>query len=45
MDLSASIIDLKPNPNIADFGPGDTVRVHAKVVEGDESASSSSKAS
>ena len=35
MELSASIIDLKPNPNIADFGPGDTVRVHAKVVEGD----------
>ena len=25
MDLSASIIDLKPNPNIADSGPGDTV--------------------
>ena len=35
MDLSRTIIDLKENPNIEDFGPGDTVRVHAKVVEGD----------
>jgi large subunit ribosomal protein L19 len=34
-DISAAILDLKPNPNVADFGPGDTVRVHAKVVEGD----------
>lgn len=33
MDLSASVLDLKPNPDIAEFGPGDTVRVHAKVVE------------
>lgn len=30
-----SLIDLKPNRNIPDFRPGDTVRVHAKVVEGD----------
>ena len=35
MELSASILDLKPNPNIAEFGPGDTVRVHAKLVEGE----------
>ena len=35
MELSASVLDLKPNPNVADFGPGDTVRVHAKVVEGE----------
>ncbi len=35
MDLSVSILDLKPNPKIAEFGPGDTVRVHAKVVEGE----------
>ncbi len=35
MDLSTSILDLKPNPKIAEFGPGDTVRVHAKVVEGE----------
>jgi len=35
MELSATILDLKPNPNVADFGPGDTVRVHAKVVEGE----------
>ncbi len=30
-----STLDLKPNPNIPDFRPGDTVRVHAKVIEGD----------
>lgn len=30
-----SLIELKPNRNIRDFKPGDTVRVHAKVVEGD----------
>jgi len=35
MELSASVLDLKPNPNVPDFGPGDTVRVHAKVVEGE----------
>src|SRR6266540_3095022 len=29
-----SYLDLKPNPNIPDFRPGDSVRVHAKVVEG-----------
>jgi large subunit ribosomal protein L19 len=35
MELSAKVLDLKPNPNVEDFGPGDTVRVHAKVIEGD----------
>jgi large subunit ribosomal protein L19 len=30
-----SYVDLKRNPNIPDFQPGDSVRVHAKVVEGD----------
>ena len=35
MELSQSVLDLKPNPNIAEFGPGDTVRVHAKIVEGE----------
>ena len=35
MDLSAALLDLKPNPNVADFGPGDVVRVQAKVVEGE----------
>jgi len=30
-----SYVDLKRNPNIPDFRPGDSVRVHAKVVEGD----------
>jgi len=33
MDIK-SIVDIKPNQNIPDFGPGDTVRVSAKVVEG-----------
>ena len=35
MDLSKTILDLKENPNIEDFKPGDSVRVHAKVVEGE----------
>jgi len=30
-----SLIDAKPNPKIPAFRPGDTVRVHAKVVEGE----------
>lgn len=30
-----SHVELKPNRNIPDFRPGDTVRVHAKVIEGD----------
>ncbi len=34
MDAS-SFLELKKNPQIPDFRPGDTVRVHAKVVEGD----------
>ena len=34
MDVQ-SLLDLKPNPNIPPFRPGDTVRVHAKVVEGE----------
>jgi len=32
---AASYVDAKPNPQIPDFRPGDSVRVHAKVVEGD----------
>jgi large subunit ribosomal protein L19 len=35
MDLSTTILNLKPNPAVDEFGPGDTVRVHAKVVEGE----------
>jgi len=31
----ASIIENKPNPNIPVLSPGDTVKVSAKVVEGD----------
>jgi large subunit ribosomal protein L19 len=34
MDLNG-IIDLQPNANVPQFGPGDTVRVSAKVVEGE----------
>ncbi len=30
-----SLIEVEANPDIPPFGPGDTVRVHAKVVEGD----------
>jgi large subunit ribosomal protein L19 len=26
---------LEPNPNVADVHPGDTVKVHARIVEGD----------
>ncbi len=31
----ASLIEVKPNPNIPALAPGDTVKVSAKVVEGD----------
>ena len=31
----ASLIEVKPNPNISDIAPGDTVKVGTKVVEGD----------
>ncbi len=34
MDMS-SFVELQPNPNIPEFGPGDTIRVSAKVVEGE----------
>jgi large subunit ribosomal protein L19 len=34
MDVD-SVSNFKANPNIAPFGPGDRVRVSAKVVEGD----------
>jgi len=35
MDVS-SLIEMKPNPKIATFAPGDTVKVRAKIVEGDK---------
>ncbi len=35
MDMS-SVIEVKPNPNVAEFDVGDTVRVTVKVVEGDK---------
>jgi len=31
----ASLIEIKPNPNIPALAPGDTVKVTAKVVEGE----------
>ncbi|GAH29187.1 unnamed protein product [marine sediment metagenome] len=34
MDV-ASLVEVKPNPNIPALAPGDTVRVNAKIVEGD----------
>jgi len=30
-----SVVELKKNPRIPDFRPGDSVRVHARVVEGE----------
>ena len=30
----ASLIEIKPNANIPDISPGDTVKVSAKIVEG-----------
>ncbi len=35
MDIT-SLTEVKPNPNIPAVTPGDTVRVSAKVVEGDK---------
>jgi len=34
MDLNKAV-DVRENPNIEEFGPGDAVRVHLKVVEGE----------
>ena len=31
----SSLVDIKPNPNIPVLAPGDTVKVSAKIVEGD----------
>ncbi len=31
-----SLVDVKPNPNIPTLAPGDTVKVSAKVIEGDK---------
>lgn len=31
-----SLVATQPRENVPDFGSGDTVRVHAKVVEGDK---------
>src|SRR4030042_1943701 len=35
MDIS-SLVDIKKNTKIPDIAPGDTVRVHTKIVEGDK---------
>ena len=32
----ASLMEVKPNPNIPAFAPGDTVKVSAKIVEGEK---------
>ncbi len=34
MDI-ASLVEIKPNPDIPPLAPGDTVKVSSKVVEGD----------
>ena len=31
-----SLIEIKPNPNIPAFTPGDTIKVSAKIVEGEK---------
>ena len=31
----ASLVEIKPNPNIPPLAPGDTVKVSSKIVEGD----------
>jgi len=31
----ASLVEIKPNPNIPPLAPGDTVKVNSKIVEGD----------
>lgn len=37
MDLVESLNrQLEPNPNIPDLRPGDTVRVHARIIEGEK---------
>ena len=35
MDI-ASVVEVKPNPNIPELAPGQTVKVKAKVVEGEK---------
>ena len=35
MNIS-SLIETKPDPNVPDISPGDTVKVSVKVVEGDK---------
>lgn len=35
MDIT-SLIEIKPNPNIPELNPGDSVKVSVKVVEGDK---------
>jgi large subunit ribosomal protein L19 len=34
-DLMKSVERVEPNPNIPELRPGDTVRVHNRIVEGD----------
>lgn len=36
MNNIVSLTDVKPNPNIPSLRPGDTVKVSARVVEGDK---------
>lgn len=34
-DIMRSVVKLEANPNIPELRPGDTVRVHNRIVEGD----------
>ncbi|MBI4187163.1 MAG: 50S ribosomal protein L19 [Chloroflexi bacterium] len=34
--MDVSLIDVKQNPNIPELAPGDTVKVSARVIEGDK---------
>lgn len=36
MNLVQKLLDVQPRPEIAPFKPGDTVRVHVKIKEGDK---------
>lgn len=31
---AASVVKIEPNPDVPEIHPGDTVKVHAKVIEG-----------
>ncbi|NLL90128.1 MAG: 50S ribosomal protein L19 [Dehalococcoidales bacterium] len=36
MNVKALIEEIKPNPDIPELSPGDTVKVHSRIKEGDK---------